>query len=71
LVCPKSKRPAHLRVDLRGYSNIVAIGQAEAPIAADIAANSDSTFTYSNGASSPVFTIADNASTMCVCGEMG
>src|SRR4051794_17978035 len=37
----------------------------------DIAANSDSTLTYSHGASSPAFTSADRASTMCVCGEIG
>src|SRR4051794_6864194 len=37
----------------------------------DMAANSDSTLTYSQGARSPVFTSADSASTMCVCGEMG
>src|ERR671933_1771137 len=44
---------------------------AEAPIATDIAENSDSTLMYSHGASSPPFTSADSASTMCVCGEIG
>src|SRR5688572_2510856 len=44
---------------------------AEAPIATDIAANSDSTLMNSHGASSPVFTSCESASTMCVCGEMG
>src|SRR4051812_35995603 len=37
----------------------------------DMAENSDSTLTNSHGASSPVRTIVDSASTMCVCGEMG
>src|SRR4051794_38788859 len=37
----------------------------------DIAANSDSTFTNSHGARSPLLTIAESASTMCVCGEIG
>src|ERR1041384_2437172 len=37
----------------------------------DIAANSDSTFTNSHGASSPVLTSCESPSTMCVCGEMG
>src|SRR6478735_9489802 len=44
---------------------------AEAPIAADIAANSDSTRRYSHGASSPVRTMSESASTMWVCGEIG
>ena len=42
---------------------------AEAPIATDIAANSDSTLTNSHGASSPVFTSCERFSTMCVCGR--
>src|SRR3954451_11643638 len=37
----------------------------------DIAENSDSTLMYSQGASVSVFTSADSASTMCVCGEIG
>ena len=44
---------------------------AEAPIATDIAAYSDSTLTNSQGESSPFLTIAESASTMCVCGEIG
>ena len=44
---------------------------ADAPIATDIAAYSDSTLMYSHGASSPRLTIADSASTMCVWGEIG
>ncbi len=44
---------------------------AEAPIATDIAANSDSTFTNSHGASSPLLTSCERFSTMCVCGEIG
>ena len=44
---------------------------AEAPMAADIAPNSDSTMRYSHGASSPVRTRSESASTMCVCGEIG
>src|SRR3954447_2072162 len=44
---------------------------ADAPIATDIAENSDSTLMYSHGASAPSFTSADSASTMCVCGEIG
>src|SRR5690349_9456174 len=37
----------------------------------DIAANSDSTLMYSHGVNAPVFTSAESASTMCVCGEIG
>src|SRR6266496_4909749 len=44
---------------------------AEAPIATDIAANSDSTLMNSQGTRSPRFTVADRLSTMCVCGEIG
>jgi hypothetical protein len=44
---------------------------AEAPIAADIAPNSDSTSRYSQGASSAVRTMSESASTMWVCGEIG
>src|SRR5271166_5760356 len=44
---------------------------ADAPIATDIAANSDSTFTNSQGASSPLFTSWERFSTMCVWGEIG
>ena len=44
---------------------------ADAPIAADSAANSDSTMRYSQGASSPVLTRSESPSTMCVCGEIG
>src|SRR4051794_15164712 len=44
---------------------------ADAPIATDMAANSDSTLTYSHGARSPVRTSPESASTMCVCGEIG
>jgi hypothetical protein len=44
---------------------------ADAPIATDIAANSDSTFTNSHGASSPDFTSVLSDSTMWVCGEIG
>src|SRR5665811_1542369 len=44
---------------------------ADAPMHADIAPNSDSTIRYSQGLSSPVRTMSDSASTMCVCGEIG
>ena len=44
---------------------------AVAPIATDIAANSDSTLRNSQGASSPDATSPESASTMCVCGEIG
>ena len=44
---------------------------AQAPIETDIAANSDSTFTNSHGASSPDLTSRERSSTMCVCGEIG
>src|ERR1022692_2124176 len=44
---------------------------AEAPMATDIAANSDSTLMNSQGESSPFFTISPSASMMWVCGEMG
>src|ERR1017187_3829494 len=44
---------------------------ADAPIDADIAANSDSTLTNSQGASSPLLTSRERFSTMCVWGEMG
>ena len=40
-------------------------------MAADIAPNSDSTMRYSQGASSPVRTRSESASTMCVWGEIG
>jgi hypothetical protein len=45
--------------------------RAEAPIATDIAANSESTLMYSHGASWPDFTNSLSASTMWVCGEIG
>ena len=44
---------------------------AEAPMATDIAANSDSTLMNSHGDSSPVFTSSPSASMMWVCGEIG
>src|SRR5689334_17097744 len=44
---------------------------AEAPIATDRAANSDSTLTNSQPVSAPDFTSALSASTMWVCGEIG
>src|SRR5215831_9112538 len=44
---------------------------AEAPIATDSAANSDSTLMYSQFAISPAFTISPRPSTMCVCGVIG
>src|SRR5271157_1198261 len=44
---------------------------AEAPIDADIAVNSDSTFTNSHGVSSPLLTSCERFSTMCVWGEIG
>ena len=44
---------------------------ADAPIATDIAANSDSTLMNSQGASAPDCTSDDSASTMWVWGEMG
>ena len=44
---------------------------AEAPMATDIAANSDSTLMNSQGDSSPVFTSSPSASMMWVCGEIG
>jgi hypothetical protein len=44
---------------------------AEAPMATDIAANSDSTLMNSHGDSSPAFTIAESPSTMWVWGEIG
>src|SRR5271165_7141125 len=44
---------------------------AQAPIATDIAANSDSTLTNSHGVSSPIFTSWERFSTMCVWGEIG
>ncbi len=40
-------------------------------MATDIAANSDSTLTYSQGESSPVRTLSESASTMWVWGEIG
>src|SRR5262245_59201541 len=40
-------------------------------MATDIAANSDSTLTYSHGASSPLRTLSESASTMWVWGEIG
>ena len=43
----------------------------DAPIAADIAANSDSTVMNSHVPRSPVLTIAPSASTMWVCGVIG
>src|SRR5688572_7019011 len=36
-----------------------------------MAANSDSTFTNSQGCRSPLSTSRDRPSTMCVCGEIG
>ena len=44
---------------------------AEAPIATDSAANSDSTLMNSQPASAPDFTISPTPSTMCVCGVIG
>src|SRR5512132_2896750 len=44
---------------------------AEAPIATDSAANSDSTLMYSQPLSSPPLTSSPSASTMCVCGVIG
>src|SRR5512144_3143483 len=44
---------------------------ADAPIATDIAANSDSTLMNSQPGNSPVRVISPSASTMCVCGEIG
>src|SRR5215470_10669965 len=44
---------------------------ADAPIATDMAANSDSTLMNSHGASSPDFTSRLSASTMWVWGEIG
>ena len=44
---------------------------ADAPMATDMAPNSDSTFTNSHGARAPVFTSAPSPSTMCVCGVIG
>src|ERR1700747_3117653 len=44
---------------------------AEAPIATDMAANSDSTLMNSHGDSSPVLTNSESASTRCVGGEIG
>ena len=44
---------------------------AEAPMATDMAANSDSTLMNSHGDSSPDFTISPSASMMWVCGEIG
>ncbi len=44
---------------------------AEAPIATESAANSDSTLMNSHGASSPERTIAPTASMMWVCGDIG
>src|SRR4051812_30896443 len=40
-------------------------------MATDMAANSDSTLMYSHGASAPVLTSPESASTMWVCGEIG
>src|SRR5262245_6104830 len=45
--------------------------EAEAPIATDSAANSDSTLMNSQFASSPDFTISPRPSTMWVCGVIG
>src|SRR4029079_18491077 len=44
---------------------------ADAPIATDKAANSDSTLMNSQPPSSPDFTISPKPSTMCVCGVIG
>src|SRR5205809_671685 len=44
---------------------------ADAPMHADIAANSLSTLRNSQEPSPPVFTICERPSTMCVCGEIG
>src|SRR5215470_8694498 len=44
---------------------------ADAPIATDSAANSDSTLMNSQFASSPDLTISPRPSTMCVCGVIG
>jgi hypothetical protein len=44
---------------------------ADAPIATDIAANSDSTLMNSHGVSLPASTMRPSPSTMCVCGEIG
>src|ERR1700693_144827 len=44
---------------------------AEAPLAPESAANSDSTLMNSHPPSSPAFTNSPSPSTMCVCGVMG
>jgi len=44
---------------------------ADAPMATDIAANSDSTLMNSHGVRRPDFTSRLSASTMWVCGEIG
>ena len=45
---------------------------ADAPIATDIAANSDSTLTTSHGVElARCVTSRESASTMCVCGVIG
>ncbi len=44
---------------------------AEAPMATDIAANSDSTLMNSQGDNSPDFTSCPSPSMMWVCGEIG
>ena len=44
---------------------------ADAPMHADIAANSHSTLRNSQEPSSPAFTICERPSTMWVCGEIG
>src|SRR5215217_1183010 len=44
---------------------------ADAPMATDIAANSDSTLMNSHCAGLPSATSAESVSTMCVCGEIG
>ncbi len=44
---------------------------AEAPMATDMAANSDSTLMNSQGDRSPAFTRDPRASMMCVWGEIG
>jgi hypothetical protein len=73
-----SRRPAALYSASAMYSSpwlAVAVYErapaALAPIATDMAANSDSTLTNSHEPRRSYFTIAESPSTMCVCGEIG
>jgi hypothetical protein len=65
------QRLDHVEQALARGRRVGARAVADAPMATDMAANSDSTLTNSHGASLPPSTIADRRSTMCVCGEMG